>query len=92
MADTEYSRALKLGEKEYRACVANGEFPYIPALDDILRSTQVQTETDLGLVDIPLELIVGTKTVGRQNAFARNFMPIMNENTEFAMKWSHLYD
>jgi len=87
----EYSQALKLGEKAYRNAVARGEYPYLPALDDILARVNVQMEEKLGLVDIPMDQIVGTKTAGRQNAFAVNFMPLMKPKTEFADKWSNLY-
>lgn len=87
----EYSQALKLGEKAYRNAVAKGEYPYLPALDEILTCVDVQTEEKLGLVDIPMDLIVGTKTSGRKNAFAVNFMPLMKTKTEFADKWSNLY-
>ena len=72
----EYQAALKLGEKAYRNAVARGEYPYLPALDEILSCVEVQREEKLGLVDIPLEQIVGTKTTGRKNAFAVNFMPL----------------
>ena len=46
----------------------------------------------LGLVDIPAESIVGTKTAGRHTAFAPNFMPILEGDSEFAHKWSSLCD
>ena len=87
-----YSRALKLGEKAYRNAVTKGEYPYLPALDDILTCVNVYMEEKLGIVDIPLDQIVGTKTAGRQNAFAVNFMPLMEFGTEFAGKWLSLYD
>ncbi len=90
MAYEEYAKALKMGERAYRNAVSRGEYPYLPALDDLLEREQVQTETALGLVDIPLEQIVGTKTAGRKNAFAVNFMPLMPESSEFAMKWMNL--
>ena len=32
MGETEYSEALKLGKKEYRARIAKGQFPYLPVL------------------------------------------------------------
>ena len=86
-----YGQALKLGEKAYRSAVSRGEYPYLPALDEILTCVDVQTEEKLGLVDIPLEQIVGTKTSGRKNAFAGNFMPLMKLKTEFADKWISLY-
>ena len=33
---------------------------------------------------------MGTKTGGRSSAFAGNFMPILKDNTEFAIKWALL--
>jgi len=92
MENQAYSRALRLGEKGYRNAVTRGEYPYLPALDDILACVNVYMEEKLGVVDIPLDQIVGTKTAGRQNAFAVNFMPLMEPGTEFAGKWSRLYD
>ncbi|MDD3797466.1 MAG: BMP family ABC transporter substrate-binding protein, partial [Lachnospiraceae bacterium] len=92
MTYEDYTRALKLGVKSYRNAISKGEYPYLPALDELLERVEVQTEAYLGLVDIPLDQIVGTKTAGRQNSFAANFMPLMSENTEFAMKWINLYE
>lgn len=86
-----YEQALKLGEKAYRNALSRGKYPYLPALDDILDRVDILMEEKLGLVDIPLEKIVGTKTAGRQNAFAVNFMPLMKPKTEFADKWCNLY-
>ncbi len=45
----------------------------------------------MGLVEIPLDQIAGTKTAGRTTAFASNFMPLLPEDTEFAAKWVSLY-
>ena len=59
-------------------------------LDDIIPAERTATGINLGLVSIPAELIVGTKTRGRTNAFARNFMPLLAENSEFAQKWERL--
>ena len=39
---------------------------------------------------MPSESIVGTKTSGRHTAFAPNFMPLLDVDTEFATKWSNL--
>ncbi len=86
-----YEQALKLGEKAARAAEAKGESPYLQVLDEILEQVDIKMEEKLGVVEIPLELLVGTKTSGRKNAFARNFMPLMKEETEFADKWASLY-
>ncbi len=92
MGEQEYSEALKLGKKEYKSCVAQGRFPYLPVLDDILSREEVRTEQNMGLIQVPLDFVVGTSTMGRTFSFAANFMPILRENTEFAVKWANLSD
>ena len=90
MAREDYHNARVAGRKAYRADVQAGRYPYLPALDDMISYSETQGESPLGRVDIPLNLIVGTKTAGRQKAFASNFMPLLGENTEFGMKWATL--
>lgn len=92
MNETAYIEALKLGKKEYKTCVSQGRFPYLPVLDDILSHQQVQTEQKLGLMQVPLDFVVGTSTRGRTQAFAANFMPLLDEGTEFSYKWANLAD
>lgn len=92
MAYTDYQKALKIGEKTYKSRTSNGQYPYLPALDDMLSKEKSKSQVNLGLVEIPIELIVGTYTMGRQSAFSWDFMPLLDPDTEFASKWSHLYD
>ncbi|MBD5552546.1 MAG: BMP family ABC transporter substrate-binding protein [Lachnospiraceae bacterium] len=92
MVITDYSTALKKGKRSYQLALTKGEYPYLPALDDILSYTEVTASVNLGLMDIPLSKIVGTKTSGRTNSFADNFMPLLPEKSEFAAKWSSLYN
>ncbi len=87
----DYSKALRLGEKAFKTAQAKGDYPYLPALDSFLRSSDIRAQTELGLVEIPLDQIAGTKTAGRQNSFACNFMPLLKENTEFALKWMNVF-
>ena len=70
MGEIEYSEALKLGKKEYKSCVYRGRFPYLPVLDDILSKEDIRTEQNMGLIQIPLDFVVGTSTVGRTVSFA----------------------
>ena len=73
----DYKNALKSGQRAYRACVARGQSPYLAVLDDILVNVNIVAQEPLGLVEIPAESIVGTKTSGRHTAFAPNFMPLL---------------
>ena len=88
----DYKNALKAGQRAYRACVARGQPPYLAVLDDILVNVNIVAQEPLGLVEIPADSIVGTKTSGRHTAFAPNFMPLLEADTEFAAKWSNLCD
>ena len=90
MGREEYSKAYKLGKKDYQSRMLHGEKPTLKVLDDIMPEKGSYSEQSLGLVQIPTEQIVGTKTIGRSNSFSGNFMPILRENSEFAQKWSSL--
>ncbi len=92
MSKTEYGKARKRAQKTYRNQLLKGTYPYLQALDDIVSFAGIASEVDLGLVEIPLDAIAGTKTSGRQNAFASDFMPLLDDGSEFADKWSHLYE
>ena len=89
-AAEQYSHALKLGQRYYKNSLAHGGYPYPPVLDDMIDETTIAGRADIGLVNIPSELIVGTKTAGRVPAFAGNFMPLLEEGSEFAEKWISL--
>lgn len=86
-----YKEALKLGQKEVRSRTAKDKNPYLPVLDEIVPPEKALTGIHLGVVQIPAWFIVGTKTGGRVSAFAANFMPVLDEGTEFADKWEALY-
>ncbi len=90
MGKDEYAKAFRLGKKDYQMRMLRGQKPTLPVLDDILPERISCSERPLGLVQIPIAQIVGTKTAGRSSSFAGNFMPILRENTEFATKWARL--
>ena len=92
MGVEDYKEALKLGQKAYRRAATAGRYPYLSVLDDILAMQQIESETNLGLVEIPMKHIVGTRTAGRTKAFAENFMPLLEEGSEFSSKWIALCD
>lgn len=79
----EYESALKLGKKD-------GGSPLV--LDTILRETGLTSprEMPLGVQDIVMEQIVGTKTEGRKNSFSKSFYPLMPASSEFGNKWASL--
>lgn len=62
MATTDYITALKQGRRSYQSALTKGEYPYLPVLDDLLSYTEVASIDNLGIIDIPLSKIIGTKT------------------------------
>ena len=90
MSEANYREAQKRAVKEYKKATARGESPYPIGLETIVSSGQMAAGRNLGLEQIPLALVVGTKHEGRNNAFARNFMPLLSHSSEFADKWKTL--
>lgn len=86
----EYTLALKQGQKEYRERVMAGKNPHPLVLDELLPELDALTVVDVGLVEIPAERIVGTRSAGRITAFTPNFRPLLQMESEFALKWVNL--
>ncbi|SCW31010.1 Basic membrane lipoprotein Med, substrate-binding protein (PBP1-ABC) superfamily [Ruminococcaceae bacterium YRB3002] len=88
----DYKLAKKKADKAVRDAIREGRSPYLPVLDTIEEVKNAKTRKSLGLMELPISRIKGNKEAGRNSAFANNFMPLFEENTEFAQKWSALYD
>lgn len=86
----EYIKARKAAEKTVHRMEADLQSPYLPVLDDMVDS-DLLVKVHLGIFDIPLNLVAGTKTAGRQQVFSSDFMPLMEAGSEFAMKWDSVY-
>ena len=86
----EYGKALKLGQKEVRERQARGRSTNPEVLDQILGDLAADRSIRVGLVEIPAQRIVGTKTAGRISAFSPGFLPLLARETEFATKWVDL--
>ena len=82
-AQAQYAAALRAGQKCYKEAVMKGEYPYPQVLDEILDEYMAAGRVELGLIDVPTERMVGTKSEGRRNAFAADFMPLLPPESEF---------
>ena len=86
-----YRKARAIGRRQVRDDIARGIYPYLPALDAMVDDIATMHELPVGLMEIRCELIMGTRTRGRQSVFSRSFMPLADSNSEFAEKWSALF-
>lgn len=90
-AEVHYLRAVKLGQKAVRAAQQAKQNPYLPALEDSLPEYNQLSHMSMGIRSVPTDWIIGSQNAGRSPAFAHNFMPLLDEKTEFASKWRFLY-
>lgn len=88
----DYIQARKMGNDAVKKALKKGTSPYLPVLDTIEDAKDARGKIPLGTFELPLSRVTGNKTEGRNNAFANNFMPLLDIDTEFAAKWSALYD
>lgn len=86
-----YRKAMKMGQREQRICMLHGKDGSMCVIPEKLENGALRRES-LDLIEVPLDLIVGTCTDGRSNAFSRGFYPLMPEKTEFSSKWINLCD
>lgn len=82
-----YQDAMKQGQKEFKNCVHRGQYPYIQSLPQVREDYLRLSKVNLGLIEIPLYLIVGSAEDHRCNSFSPGFYPLLGQNTEFANKW-----
>lgn len=92
MAMEDYLQARREGLRLTHGLQIRGEDTALPVLSEIVPELNRLSQVPLGLMQVPLDQIAGTATKGRTTAFARNFMPLLEPDSEFALKWSILYD
>lgn len=65
---------------------------YPIALDALLDERMISCRLDLGVMDIPVNLIVGVAEHNESNQmYTRDFLPVENPNSDFAEKWCGVY-
>ncbi|MBQ9057778.1 MAG: BMP family ABC transporter substrate-binding protein [Atopobiaceae bacterium] len=92
MLGEDYRKARKEGRRQMAEALSRGVSPYLPALDDMLAGRLPAGELPMGIREIPVSLIAGTRSSGRQPVFSHNFFPVAEESSEFAAKWSALLE
>ena len=88
----QYGKALKAANKEFKELSAAGKDPFPQVLDQLLPDGLSDMYQEVGLVQIPIERVVGVKSAGRITAFTASFLPILESGSEFATKWMALCD
>ena len=86
----EYLAALKEGQKEQAKLASLGRDPGPAVLEELLPEMTKLPVQELKSQEIPMDRIVGTVTRGRISALTAGFLPLLPEESEFALKWMAL--
>ena len=86
-AKEEYVAALRRAQREYKDRTFAGKNPHPAVLDELLDDNAANVVQDIGLVEIPAQRIVGTRSAGRISTFSASFLPLAKPSSEFAIKW-----
>lgn len=87
-----YKKAIKMAKNRVNSDRLKGLNGNIPSLDGILKDIDIVAEIPLGVKAIPLKKIVGSYFYTRSRDFASNFLPLADEDSEFAEKWEAVCD
>lgn len=82
-----YAAAHKKALKAYREAMDRGRYPYPPVLEEVLVDQPIAGRMELGVLNVPISDVVGTFSAGRRNAFTSDFLPLLEQDTEFGAKW-----
>ena len=83
-----YSIAMRNQLKDKKQRVA----PYPSILNDILNERMVSCRQDLGVMDIPTNLIVGVSEYSDVLLkYTKDFQPLADPNSQMAMQWRRAY-
>ena len=82
----QYHYALRKAKQSVRLRKRQDKPVHPAVLDDLVNIYDCSIER-LGEIDVPAELIVGTKTGARTLSFSYDFMPLLKDKSEFAAKW-----
>lgn len=86
-----YSDCQNRAKRIVRKGEANDAELTLPVLDDILDKTKVAGEVDMGVLDIPVNQIVGIASESDNDIYTSDFLPIPSVQSEYAEKWTQLY-
>ena len=88
--NSNYLKARKIAKRSFQKAVFKGEYPYIKSLEYQLEHFSSLPKKRIGIMEIPTQLIVGTTNETRASLFSCDFLPLGEDNTEFAIKWENV--
>ena len=86
-----YADSQNRAKRALRKASAKGTDMKLPVLNDILDRSQMADIVELGIVDIPVNQIVGVGIDTDRDFYIRDFRPLPSVQSEFAEAWTGIY-
>lgn len=90
-ANLQYSSALKRAQKMNRKRVKLSEAIHPKRLNAFLNEGMVAEKTDLGVMEIPMNMIAGIADEAGKELYSPDFLPLSPVKSAYADKWCSLY-
>ncbi len=86
-----YQQVHGMAQKEARKAERMGIEKCPKELKHQLENKKIANTVELGIIEIPVDQIVGTAVFDEKNLYSPNFLPISSTNSPFAEQWCQLY-
>ena len=86
-----YSTAQNYARRVIRRNERNGIVNVLPALADVLEGEATSGKLELGVLEIPVDQIVGIATESGKENYTSDFLPVPSVKSDFAEAWCNLY-
>ena len=91
-AHEEYQKAYSIAMRNQLKDKKQNVAPYPSVLDAILNERMISCRQDLGVMDIPTNLIVGVSEYSDVLLkYTKDFLPLADPNSQIAMQWRRAY-
>lgn len=87
----QYSTSQNQAKRTMRRCEHNAADHHLQELDNILEESMIAGKVELGVMEIPVNQIVGIASDSEKDLYTSDFMPLPSIKSEFADKWCRLY-
>lgn len=88
---TEVWERYSASQNRAKRIVRRGAEMALPVLESVLDKTKVAGEVDLGVVEIPVNQIVGIASDSDREIYTSDFLPLPSIKSEYAENWTRLY-
>ena len=86
-----YSVVQNQAKRVVRKGTFNGKDAALPTLESVLDQNKVAGKVDLGVVDIPVNQIVGIASDSDRDIYTSDFLPLLSIKSKYAEKWTQLF-